>query len=462
MSSREETARESGFRGISLNLFNIAMIVIGVTVAVLMIYATAQTNENYRLMDSVVSEALLSQEATGKMESIASAMSGSALAFANPENRAHDPSHIYAYLGQLTALNPDFSDEGMLSADRQAEDPDLARAVSIFNTLRETEGKAMRLKAESLSMPMSGMPGFLQQAKLTEEEAGLPAEEKAARAFSLLNAPAYLSLRSQLTGAVDASHRFVSEQASARTARASEKLRSVVLRQRILIIAFVIIAMVALIMNRVLILVPINRSVERLDRREPLPVRGSAEMRHLARVYNDVLRDNEEKTETLSYTATHDPLTGVYNRAAFDKAYRLYRGGQIGVDLFKHYNDDFGHDMGDRVLVRVAEVLKHSFREEDHISRIGGDEFCVIVMNTGMEQAERIRETVRNMNAVLASPGENLPPLTISVGAAFWDRPDPAGDIVKDADTALLEIKKRRDTNCGIYGENPPAGGQPA
>ena len=45
-----------------------------------------------------------------------------------------------------------------------------------------------------------------------------------------------------------------------------------------------------------------------------------------------------------------------------------------------------------------------------------------------------------------------MPPVTISVGVAFWDRPDPSPDILKDADTALLQIKKTRATNCYVYG----------
>ena len=180
-------------------------------------------------------------------------------------------------------------------------------------------------------------------------------------------------------------------------------------------------------------------------------------MRHLAEVYNDVLKDNQEKTAKLSYTATHDALTGLINRADFDRLFHIVETEQIGlvvadVDHFKQYNDEFGHDVGDRVLVRVADALKRSFREEDIISRIGGDEFCVIMKDAGMAQADRVYEAVRRINAILAEPEEGLPPITISVGAAFWDRPNPTAGIMKDADTALLEIKKEHTANYAVYG----------
>ena len=455
MANEEKKAKGSGFRGISLNLSNTIMAFIGVVVAVLMIHANFQTNKNYQLMDEVITESLLSQEATGKMESISSSMSGCAQAFVDKEK--DDPSQIYAYVGQLANLNAEFSESGMLSTERQAEDSALALAVQVFNTLREMEWKAMRLKAEAMGMPLPGMPEAMQQVQLSDEENAMSAEEKRTAAFDMLNTPEYTALRSQLAGAVDSSHRYASERASARTAEASAQLGSVVHRQRILITIFIVVAFLALIMNRVLVLQPINRSVDALDHRERIPERGSAEIRHLARVYNDVLQDNEEKAEALSYAATHDALTGVSNRAAFDKAYHLYRDDRIGiavvdVDRFKHYNDDYGHDIGDRVLIRVAEALKHSFREEDIISRIGGDEFCVIMKDTGMAQADRVYEAVRRINAILAEPEENLPPITISVGAAFWDRPNPTAGIMKDADTALLEIKKGHTSNCAVYG----------
>lgn len=319
----------------------------------------------------------------------------------------------------------------------------------------------MRLKADVLPIPLSSLPELLQRITLSDEDAALSNDEKEQKASSMLNSPEYIGLKTQLAGSVDASHRFVSERASERTAKASALLRGVVLRQRILIIVFIVIAFLALIMNRVLVLQPINRSAELLDRRQPIPVRGSAEMRHLARIYNDVLQDNQAKTEALSYTASHDALTGLWNRAAFDKAVRLYRGSRIGilfvdVDHFKQFNDDYGHDTGDRVLVRVADTLKHHFREEDHISRIGGDEFCVILLDVCQEQADHIYQTVSKINETLAASAEDLPSISISVGAAFWDRPDPAADIVKDADTALLQVKKSRASNCFVYGSPAP------
>ena len=214
--------------------------------------------------------------------------------------------------------------------------------------------------------------------------------------------------------------------------------------------------MVALIMNRMLIISPIQRSVENLDKREPMPVEGSYEVRHLANVYNEVLKDNAEKTEALSYAATHDALTGLLNRAEFDRLYKELKEEKIGimvadVDHFKQFNDEFGHRTGDQVLKAVAGKLTEHFREEDRICRIGGDEFCIVMPGLGQDHAETVTERIRQINHELQESLSELPPVTISAGFAFWNRPNPGESLFRDADDTLLSVKKTRTDCCAVY-----------
>ena len=121
-------------------------------------------------------------------------------------------------------------------------------------------------------------------------------------------------------------------------------VKKIMRRQKLLLLLFIVVAIVALLLNRFLISSPIQRSVDKLDQRKPLPVEGSYEVRHLANVYNEVLKDNAEKTEALSYAATHDALTGLYNRGEFDRVYSRAENEKVGVmiadvDRFKQFND---------------------------------------------------------------------------------------------------------------------------
>ena len=125
----------------------------------------------------------------------------------------------------------------------------------------------------------------------------------------------------------------------------------------------------------------------------------------------------------------------------------------VDVDHFKQFNDEYGHEVGDRVLKIVAEKLTAHFRAEDHISRIGGDEFCVIMPGVRQEQAGPIVEKIRQINRELQEnpDGDGFPPITLSAGLAFWDRPDPGESLLHDADSMLIGLKKTRTDCCGVY-----------
>jgi len=121
------------------------------------------------------------------------------------------------------------------------------------------------------------------------------------------------------------------------------------------------------------------------------------------------------------------------------------------VDYFKTVNDTYGHDVGDRVLKRVADILKHSFRSVDIICRIGGDEFVVIMTRVDSSMRDLVIRKIEHANELLQNPEDDLPPVSLSVGAAFADRKNPKGDIFKDADTALYRVKAAGRCGCRVF-----------
>ena len=120
----------------------------------------------------------------------------------------------------------------------------------------------------------------------------------------------------------------------------------------------------------------------------------------------------------------------------------------VDVDDFKSVNDTYGHDMGDRMLKRVASILRSSFRSVDYVCRIGGDEFAIIMTRANSTMHGLIREKIRRANEQLMHPEDNLPPTSLSVGVAFSDRPNPSSDIFHDADTALYRVKAGGRCGC--------------
>jgi diguanylate cyclase (GGDEF)-like protein len=153
---------------------------------------------------------------------------------------------------------------------------------------------------------------------------------------------------------------------------------------------------------------------------------------------------------SLNEAAETDPLTELLNRRGFDKRLEieLERARRYGdeislvtgdLDNFKQVNDSFGHQVGDDVLVEVAQLLHRYSRRSDPVARIGGEEFALIVAGTGPDAlvtAERLRERV---GAALA---DRYPGLTISFGIATYPHDGQSGDrLLRAADEALYAAK---------------------
>ena len=452
MENQTVTTDRSQSRGVHLNRLNFLLIFIGLVIALFMVFSMYQTNNSFKQIVSVTEAYLSAQQTAGMLSNISSDMSEQCVAFLN----SGTPDPAYGYAGQLNAISGQIESNEAFGTTGESEDEFLLKALEAFREKTAVEVRAMRLMADTLPMGLDAFPPLIQQAKLSETDQALSPEEKKKTALELISSEEYLALDKTISEAVDDSHRIASEKGKNRAMQTAEEVKKVMRRQKLLVFLFVAVALVALLLNRILIISPIQRSVDNLDKREPLPVEGSYEVRHLANVYNEVLKDNREKTEALSYAATHDALTGLLNRAEFDRLYKEAKEEKVGimvadVDHFKQFNDEFGHRTGDKVLKAVAVKLTEHFREEDRVCRIGGDEFCVIMPGLSQEKAETATERIRLINHELQECSEDLPPITISAGFAFWDRPNPGGSIFRDADNTLLAVKKTRTDCCAVY-----------
>ena len=442
--------------GIRLNRLNLFFIAVGLVIALAMVFSMYQTTGSFREIVDVTDAYLSAQQSAGMLKTISSSMSEQCAGFLHTGT----PDLVHAYAGQLSAINAQLESDDSISEDGSTGDEFMLTALRTFREMTATELHAMRLMADTLPVGLESFPAVLRETALSEEEQALSPEEKQALALSLVSSEEYLSCAATIDSAVDATHRFASEKGRLRAMETAETVNGVILRQKILIIGFVVIAIAALLFNRILIIRPIQQSVGNLDRREPIPLRGSYEVRHFARVYNEILRDNGEKSAALSYSASHDALTDLYNHAAFSDIYPRYENSHAGVmvadvDYFKQYNDRFGHDVGDRVLQLVASKLREHFRAGDFICRFGGDEFCVIMPDTSQADAESMMEKVRAIDAELSEGSSDFPPISISAGFAFWDRADPESDLFRDADHMLLSVKKARADCCAVWDGAP-------
>lgn len=167
----------------------------------------------------------------------------------------------------------------------------------------------------------------------------------------------------------------------------------------------------------------------------------------------------ETQNEQLRQQVFRDPLTGVYNRRFFDEVLATNKrqssrsGDMIAVlfidaDHFKRVNDNFGHKVGDQVLVQIARVLEVCIRDSDIVARYGGEEFVIMATQTtepGVKVlAERIRSTIESQSIQFA---DKVLSVTVSIGAAlaYPQRGDEnfVTRLVETADAAMYESKRR-------------------
>ena len=163
-----------------------------------------------------------------------------------------------------------------------------------------------------------------------------------------------------------------------------------------------------------------------------------------------------QRQDRFTYDALHDSLTGLYNQTAFEILFHDSDKDHLAV-LIANINDyealkkQEGRARTDQIIRRVSEVLRGSFRSVDDICRLKEDEFVVIMTRMTSAMRALVFDKVEQVNTLLQHPGDDLPPVSLSVGVAFSDREKPEGDIFQDADTALYRMKEVRHCGCAVF-----------
>jgi len=152
-----------------------------------------------------------------------------------------------------------------------------------------------------------------------------------------------------------------------------------------------------------------------------------------------------------------DDLTGLYNRRGFadlgEQYLKLARRSSRGItmvfldlDRFKTINDSLGHHIGDRALMKVADILRATFRRSDIIGRLGGDEFAVLALEASGESSDLLVERLRDRFREFNESGREPYRLSVSIGMARHDGDMRVRleDLLSEADNAMYSDKRNK------------------
>ena len=335
----------------------------------------------------------------------------------------------------------------------------LQSAMDNSKTLMNTEYYAMRLVLEAKGGDVAAVPQSLQNVVLSADDLALSASGKLARAQQLVSGVDYENAQKAISDEVSQCMDALIQQTHTQQSRAATIFTDMYHKLEIGIVILVVLLLGIGIMVRRLVVVPLVKCSESIQQGKTFPVEGADELQLLAENYNKMFLENQEAQLLIRHKAEHDAMTDLLNRGSFEKLLHIHEAGDapfalimVDVDSFKSVNDTCGHAAGDAALKKVASLLTTAFRSIDYVCRIGGDEFAVIMVEMTSDLSYTIQEKVDAINAALAADTEDgLPHVSLSVGVAFSDRPNPGGSIFQDADKALYARKANGKAGCMFY-----------
>ena len=320
--------------------------------------------------------------------------------------------------------------------------------------LMDTEYYAMRLVLEAYGD--TDIPASLQDVVLTEEDSLLSPEDKLDLARTLVHNADYYEKKDNIRENCNECLEDLKATALQLHQKMESRARWALIAVMILIVVQTLIIIGMIWIHNFFGIQPVLNAVAHIKKDENIPIVGASEIRYLAGAYNFMYNAYKNSISHLNFKASHDELTGVYNRAGYEiikNSVDITTTAMmiIDADKFKHINDTYGHEVGDKVLKRVANTLKSSFRSDDYICRIGGDEFLIFMVHLVGDPRVLIESKITSINQQLGITEQGVPPITLSAGVAFTDIVMDPDVMFQRADTALYYMKENGRNGCCFY-----------
>ena len=452
-----EQDKRQNIKGIKIRNFNACMIVVACALYAMLIYATAQMTSRYHDFVKYNDEYIACHEAAVQMNAASDYLTDQVRLF----TQNMDMRHMQLYFQEANVTKRREKALELLQkyqpTDAEVQSLEAARAASM--DLMEREFYAMRLITDANSYNEAQLPPEVKDVQLLQADKALSNEAKIKKARELVYNRGYMDAKALIKSHAD---HFVNNlmRHTAQLQRGSmEALDRSLWRQKLLISLLFVMNIVTFLVVTILIVKPLSVYMRCIRDKMRLETTGAYEFKYFAMTYNDIYELNVANQAMLEHKATHDPLTGIMNRSAFESLKDFLKQSTkpmalilLDVDKFKGVNDNYGHEMGDRVLQKVGHLLHSFFRSEDYAARIGGDEFVVVLNDFADENLQVIKHKMDLIRKELQDTSDGLPLVTLSVGVAF----SPSGysdELFNQADKALYEVKEAGRNGMKFFDE---------
>lgn len=332
---------------------------------------------------------------------------------------------------------------------------DLAAAMEDSMELMNLEYYAGRLTVEAYGLSLPDCPQEIRDVVLTQEDLKLSDREKRERAQVLLFGEEYRYQKESISGHMQECLDDLMADVGREQERVAQKLEEQVRTEHFLTVVLIVILLGTMMLTAWTVFRPLREAVNVIREEREIPLKGAYEVRFLAKTYNLMFQSGVKNQEKLAYEATHDSLTGLYNRRGYEFLVQNVDWETsalllLDLDDFKSINDNHGHDVGDAVLKRAADAILKTFRSQDFVCRIGGDEFAVIMLHSYVALSELIQEKVEKINEILKQT-EGIPAVSLSAGVAFGHQDQDKEVLFKQADEALYQAKDKGKRSIVFY-----------
>ncbi len=431
-------------KGISLRVIHFCLIAISVIMSGIMIFYTFRLTGTFLRLAGATEEHMLLEKAAHELMDASDYLTERVQRF----TLNGDLRFLNEYFDEAFEANRREEAIAKMNVDAKTTDAvkQIQEAMENSVQLMDREYYAMRLVVEAKGY--SEYPEQVKAVVLRDEDAALPPEDKMRLAAEFVLNDGYYDqkdmIREDMKECLAEIDKLTYDTESQELVMLYRELNTV----RVIVLLQILSILIMLGLTSYLGIHPVLKAVDRIKDDKPIPEMGANEFRYLAQAYNKMYSTYRNSLERLNFKASHDELTGAYNRSGYDlllssidmtNTYMML----FDVDNFKNINDTYGHETGDKVLIKLVEVIRQAFRDDDHICRVGGDEFVVFMVHSGKMQHRLVEAKISQINAALENTEDGLPPISVSVGIVHGSQATDIENLFEKTDAAMYESKRK-------------------